>query len=124
MRVEFWFGEDSLCESGIPWGAVVGFMSCDFSAGTFQGDIVRGGKLSIECQPYDTIAVGQGGREGIDSAAIYTVGEDGSLKEVTETAKRRSARAALSRTWSWNGLPGAANFDKNTKKRAMWRMCK
>lgn len=124
MRVEFWFGGDGLRESGIPWGAVVGFMSCDFSVGTFQGDIVKGGKLSIECRPYDTIAVGQGGREGINSAAIYIVEEDGSLKEVTETARRRSAQAALSRTWGWDGLPGVANFDKNTKKRAMRRMCK
>ena len=69
------------------WGAVVkkfdeGRLEFDFSAGTFQA---QEGKLYIECQPGDTVAVGQDFRDSggyIHDGTLYVVEEGGTLKKV------------------------------------------
>lgn len=92
MRIEFEYGRYNPRQCGMPWGAIVKFegwkMVWDFSAGTFRGDNVKGGKLYIECQLGDTIAVGQDfrDREGHirHDSTLYVVEEDGSLKQVAK----------------------------------------
>lgn len=68
------------------WGAVVKKLDegrkleLDFSAGTFQE-----GKLYIECQPGDTVVVGQDFRDSggyIHDGTLYVVEEGGTLKKV------------------------------------------
>ena len=91
MRIEFEYGGYNPRQFGMPWGAIVKFegwnMVWDFSAGTFLGDSVKGGKVYIECQPGDTIATGQGCRDNgnyTHKSTLYTVEEDGSLRLVAE----------------------------------------
>jgi len=92
MRIEFEYDGYNPRQCGMPWGAIVKFeggkLVWDFSAGTFAGYSIKGGKLCIECQPGDTIAIGQDfrDREGHihHEGTLYTVQEDGSLKQVAK----------------------------------------
>lgn len=91
MRIEFKCGEYNPSQYGKPWGATVEFdgwkMIWDFSAGTFLGDSVKGGKVCVECRPGSTIAVGQDYRDDenyIHKCALYTVERDGSLRLFAE----------------------------------------
>ncbi len=92
MRIEFKYDGYNPRQYGMPWGAIVKFegwkLVYDFSAGTFLGDSLKGGKLYIECQPGDTIAVGQNFRDRNGhihhESTLYTVEEDGSLKQVAK----------------------------------------
>ena len=88
MRIEFEYDGYNPHQCGIPWGAIVEFeegkLVWNFSAKTF--DSLKGRKLSIECQPGDTIAIGQdfGDYKGNirHEGTIYTVEKDGSLKQI------------------------------------------
>ena len=87
MRIEFEYGGYNSRRYGKPWGAIVKFegtkMVYDFSAGTFLGDDVKGGKVYVECQPGDIIATGQRDFRGSKTEnTLYIVEEDGSLKRV------------------------------------------
>ena len=91
MRIEFKYGGYNHRRYGKPWGAVVKFegakMVYDFSAGTFLGDSVKGGKVYIECQTGDIIATGQRDfRGGNTENTLYIVEEDGSLKKADKVA--------------------------------------
>src|SRR5690606_17954339 len=90
MRFEFEYDGYNPRQCGMPWGAIVKFeggkLVWDFSAETFYS--LKGGKLSIECQPGDTIAIGQDFRDHEGhihhEGTLYTVEEDGSLKQVAK----------------------------------------
>ena len=92
MRIEFQYDGYNSRQGGMPWGAIVKFekgkLVWDFSTGTFAGYSKKGGKLRIECQPGDTIAIGQEFRdcEGHirHEGTLYNVQEDGSLKQVAK----------------------------------------
>ena len=92
MKVKFWCSKESLRQEGMPWGAIVTFneeegkMFFDYSAGTFQGNYMKGGMLYVDCKPGDVIAVGQGSYRGcipMEDIAFYTVEKNGSLKRFT-----------------------------------------
>ncbi len=88
MRIEFEYDRYNPRQCGIPWGAIVkseeGKLVWDFSAKTF--DSLKGRKLSIECQPGDTIAIGQDFRDHDGhinhKGTLYIVEGDGSLKQI------------------------------------------
>jgi len=89
MRIEFEYGSYNPSQYGMPWGAIVKLegwrVVWNLSAGTFEGDSVKGGKVYIKCQPGDIIATGQNfcDREDyIHDGTLYVVEEDGSLKKV------------------------------------------
>ena len=91
MRIEFEYSGYNPRRYGKPWGAVVKFEGTkivyDFSAGTFLGDSVKGGKVYVKCQPGDIIATGQRDFRGRDTEnTLYIVEEDGSLKQVDKVA--------------------------------------